>query len=81
MTLETVKLAIELGVDVNVANAEGNTALHAAASRGYGSVISFLVQKGAKLDVANKKGETPLASVSPSRKDIVLLLRKLGAKE
>lgn len=64
LTLEAVKLAAERGVDVNVANADGNTALHAVAARGYDSVVKFLVEKGARLDVKNKKGQTPLAAAT-----------------
>ncbi len=45
--LEAVKLAVELGVDVNVANANGNTALDAAKGLGYQPVIEFLVENGA----------------------------------
>jgi ankyrin len=84
LTLETVKVATGLGVDVNVVNADGNTALHAAASRGYENVIRFLVEKGAKLDATNKKGQTPLAAAMAGPrppKTALELLRKLGAKE
>jgi ankyrin repeat protein len=64
VTLEAVRLAAEKGVDVNVANADGNTALHVSAARGYDSVVKYLVGKGAKLDVKNKKGQTPLAAAT-----------------
>jgi ankyrin repeat protein len=64
ITLEAVKMAADRGVDVNVANADGNTALHAAATRGYDSVVKYLVGKGARLDVMNKKGQTPLAAAT-----------------
>jgi ankyrin len=62
MTLEAVQVAAELGVDVNAANADGNTALHAVAARGYNTVVQFLVEKGARRDARNKKGQTPLAA-------------------
>ena len=55
LTLEAVKLAVELGVDVNAANADGRTALDAAKALRYESVVTFLVEKGAKPGV-NKKG-------------------------
>ncbi len=58
-TLEAVKLAAELGVDVNAANADGNTALHTLVSRRYDRVVKFLVENGARLDAKNKKGQTP----------------------
>jgi ankyrin repeat protein len=46
--LEAVKLAVELGVDVNAANTDGRTALDAAQALKYESVIKFLVAQGAK---------------------------------
>jgi ankyrin repeat protein len=48
LTLETVKLASELGADLNVANTDGRTALDAAKGLRYESVVSFLTEKGAK---------------------------------
>jgi ankyrin repeat protein len=48
LTLETAKLAVEMGVDVNAVNADGRTALDAVKSLGYASVVEFLVAKGAK---------------------------------
>ena len=50
LTLEAVKLAVELGVPVNAADADGRTALETATAMGYKSVIEFLTAKGAKLD-------------------------------
>ena len=88
--LEAVKLTVELGGDVNAANAAGDTPLHGAASRGFNTVVEFLAQRGAKLDVKNKRGQTPLAMTagqqlafedSQAYKSTADLLRKLGAKE
>jgi ankyrin repeat protein len=47
LTLETVKLAVELGVDLNAANTDGRTALDAAKALRYDSVVKFLVEQGA----------------------------------
>ncbi len=60
--LEAVKLAFDAGGgDVNDANRDGETALLGAVYRGGAvPVIQFLAEKGAKLDVANKKQWTPL---------------------
>jgi len=60
--LEAVKLAYEAGGgDVNDANRDGETALLGAVYRGGAvPVIQFLAEKGAALDVANKKQWTPL---------------------
>ena len=46
--LESVTLAIELGVDVNAANTDDRTALDAARAFGLESVVKVLVEKGAK---------------------------------
>ena len=46
-TLEAVELAVKLGVDVNMTDASGNTALDAARALAYPSVIEFLIQNGA----------------------------------
>ena len=48
LTLETAKLAVELGVDVNAANTDGRTALDAAKTLKYDTVAKFLVEKGAR---------------------------------
>ena len=47
LRLETVQLCVELGVDVNAANAQGRTALDEAMARGYESVVEFLLENGA----------------------------------
>jgi hypothetical protein len=79
--VEAVTVAAELGVEVDAANADGNTALHAAAMRGQDAIVKLLVEKGARLDVTNKKGQTPLAAAKagarPSGRTIDLL-QKLG---
>ncbi len=58
--LEAVEVAVELGADVNAADANGDTALHLAAFHGFESVVRFLVSRGARLDAENRRGETPL---------------------
>jgi ankyrin repeat protein len=58
-TLAVVKLALEFGSDVNAANHAGDTALHAAAGKGFGTVVQLLVDKGGNMDAKNKRGKTP----------------------
>ena len=48
LVIEAVKLAIELGVDVNAVNTDGRTALDAAKAMRYETVVKFLVEKSAK---------------------------------
>lgn len=50
LMLESVKLLVDWGIDVNAANTDGRNALDAARSLGYKSVIEYLVSKGAKSD-------------------------------
>ena len=59
--LDSLKVMVEKGADVNAANKIGDTALHGAASRRLENVVRFLVEHGARVDVKNQAGETPLA--------------------
>ncbi len=85
--LAAVKYLVdELHADVNARDAEGNTALHNAASRGDNETIQFLVSKGADVKVVNRAGQTtvdmangPVQRVQPFP-DTIALLEKLGAK-
>ena len=83
VTLEAVRVAAELGVDVNTANAVGETALHAVAARGYDTVIAYLVEQGARLDLTNQDNQTPLDVARARRADdsTIVLLQRLGANE
>ena len=47
LILETVKVAVELGADVNAASADGRTALDSARAQKYAAVASFLEERGA----------------------------------
>ena len=58
--LEGVKLCVSLGLDVNAANKKGETALHGAADRGADSIVRYLLSRGARADVKDEKGHTPL---------------------
>jgi ankyrin repeat protein len=88
--LEAVKLLVEEEhADVNAVNDLGETAMHAAAYRGANSVVQYLFDKGAKLDVVAKDGRTPLIVADgveygnsfAAQPQTAVLLRKLGAKE
>jgi ankyrin repeat protein len=69
--VETAKLLVEHGADVNAAGQYGWTALHAAAYQGLNDVIAYLVSKGAKIDQKDEFGQTALSiSLSVLTKDI-----------
>ena len=58
---EVIKLAVQLGAPVNEPNANGDTALHVAATLRRDVIVQALVDSGAALDARNHAGETPLA--------------------
>jgi ankyrin repeat protein len=47
LILETVKVAVELGADVNAASTDGRTALDSARAQKYDAVARFLEEQGA----------------------------------
>jgi uncharacterized protein len=88
--IASLKLCLDAGVDVNAADTQGQTALHGAAQKGWDQVVQFLADHGAKLDIKDKKGRTPLDAAmgllgnggfDGSRRDVhestAALLRKL----
>jgi ankyrin repeat protein len=61
--LEAVKLALDLGNDLNAVDKNGETAMHGAAYKHVPSVVRYLAEKGARMEVWNRpngKGWTPL---------------------
>jgi ankyrin repeat protein len=58
--LEAAQLCLDRGADVNALNAEGFTAMHGAANRGFDAMVKLLASHGAKLDVKDKEGRTPM---------------------
>jgi uncharacterized protein len=61
--LEAVKIALELGNDLNAVDNNGETAMHGAALKHAPSVVRYLAERGARMDVWNrpdKRGWTPL---------------------
>jgi len=85
--LAAVKYLVEeLGTSANVRDADGNTALHHAASRGDNEMISYLVSKGGDVTLLNRGGQTtadmangPVQRVQPYP-GTIKLLESLGAK-
>jgi ankyrin repeat protein len=86
--LEAVKVAFDLGGDINATNQSGQTAVHAAVSHigttttGIDEVVQFLADHGAKLDLKDARGFTPLAICDRRTIDVTgNLIKKLLARK
>ena len=86
--IEAARYALELGIDINLANEWGATALHAATYHAADELIRFLVENGAELDATDWEEQTPLrlarghiicCSTYVEHPDIADLLREFGA--
>jgi ankyrin repeat protein len=58
--LDAARMFVEGGADVNAVNDAGNAAMHYAAQTGANRIVEYLASKGARLDIKNKQGKTPL---------------------
>ena len=59
-SVETIKALLATGVDINLRNTKGETALHGAADRKADEVIKMLVGNGATLELKDKSNRTAL---------------------
>jgi len=58
---DIARLLLEKGADINARDpSSGATALHLAVSYGRNTVVEYLAENGARLDVRNNEGQTPL---------------------
>ena len=61
--IEAMQVALDNGADINAVDNNGETAMHGAAYKNLPGAVTFLAEKGAKIDVWNKRnkfGWTPL---------------------
>lgn len=85
--LAAVKLAVELGGDVDAVNDHGQTAMHGAAYMGGNAIVQFLAERGAALNRVDKEGQSPLTIADGiyvggayvAHPETAALLRSLGA--
>jgi uncharacterized protein len=58
--IESIRLLLTAGTDINGVDAQGRTAAHGAAMWGWTDVVRFLSENGLKLDIQDKRGYTAL---------------------
>lgn len=61
--VEAIRVALDLGNDIDAVNNNGETAMHSAAYKNVPAAVTYLAQRGAKIEVwnrVNKGGWTPL---------------------
>ncbi len=81
-SLELVTLLLGMHVDVNAVDRRGRTAMHGAARLAKNAIIELLAAHGARVDIADARGQAPLDVGTLSRPlhpDTARLLRSLGA--
>ncbi|XP_072050445.1 uncharacterized protein [Amphiura filiformis] len=59
-SIDTVKILIEAGAELDMDNFEGNTATHVAAWMGKKEILKYLLDKGSKSDIKNADGQNAL---------------------
>lgn len=74
---------LEAGANLNTPDYDQRTALHVAASEGHLTTVEWLINHGAKVNVVDRFGGTPLSDASRSRskskKHMVAMLMEHGA--
>ena len=80
--MTVIKYLVDLGVNINAAGVNGDTAAHVASTTNLGSpkIIRFMHGLGADFTAKNKAGRTPLQSVLRGREvadDTVAVLREI----
>jgi uncharacterized protein len=84
--IDAATLCLERGADINASSENGQTALHLAVTVRDEAFIAFLIERGAKVDIKDKQGRTPIDVASgaggrgrgpaaPVRESVVALLR------
>jgi ankyrin repeat protein len=61
--IEALQVALDLGLDINAVDNNGESAMHGAAYKNLPGVVEFLASKGARIEVwnrRNKHGWTPM---------------------
>ena len=88
--LESVKVLMAAGLDINQTNTAGENILHGAALRGADTIVQFLLAQGMDVNATSKQGYTPLdvalgktivGQLPVPHDSTVALIKKAGGKE
>jgi ankyrin repeat protein len=88
--LESVKVLMAAGLDLNQTNTSGENILHGAALRGADTITQFLLDNGMDVNATSKQGYTPLdvalgktivGQLPVPHDSTVALIKKAGGKE
>ena len=77
---DPVKAIVDMGVDINAVNKNGETAMHMATFSGADPVVQYLADKGARIDARTRSvkhpGARPRVSVLPCRTGALTVFMK-----
>ena len=77
-----VREFLDAGMDANVVDEYGGTALQNAAANGHTEIVRLLLERGARPDIANRRGCTALMLAERhGHAEIARLLRQAGAAD
>jgi ankyrin repeat protein len=78
--LETARLLVESGADVNATQAGGFVPLHSAAQSGDGAIVELLLSRGADVNARSEDGRSALSLAEAAGHGVVVeRLRAAGA--
>ncbi|KAF3794522.1 Serine/threonine-protein kinase [Nymphaea thermarum] len=79
--LQGIQELLDTGIDVNSTDIDDRTALHVAACQGRVEIVELLLKHGARLDMQDRWGSTPLADAHHDKHyDVCKIMEKYGAK-
>ena len=75
--LQEINECLNEGASINAVEDDKNTILHIAVKKGYKEIVKFLLEKGAKINIRNNKGETPLDLAGVDIKLVQVLIKNV----
>ena len=80
--VNALKTLVRRGVDPDLGDYDGRTALHLASAEGHLASVRYLLDQGADPNVVDRWGGTPLSdAVAHGRTEVAQLLRARGASK